>query len=290
MEVPCYLVFTATNEREANKTKGLISASLGFKIVEQLTLPFAGIESAAEGSSCGNSEMNNDPKQSTIVSSEDGTTLVPSKVATISISTAATASVEDLTSTSTSPIDLTVSKDLSPSPKKQRFDEEGIIMGLKLSDRESNLAQQMLKSQFSQLNGFHSTLLQSRMTDSMHLECQNKIQVIFCQQRRYWIVGTTINCEGKEVKVYDSFFTFLDQESMALVIKLFMSDNFEPTIKTMKCQRQQGPNDCGLFAVANATALAFGLNPTRQIYKQDTMRLHFVHCLTKGNMLPFPCI
>ena len=237
------MVFTATNEREANKTKELIRASLGCKIVEQLTLPFAGTESAAEGSSCGNSEMNSNPKQSTIVSSEDGTTLVPSKAATIPISTAATASVDDLTSTLTSPVDLTVSKDLSPPPKKQRFDEEGIIMGLKLSDREINLAQQMLKSQFSQLNGFHSTLLKSRMTDSMRLECQNKIQVIFCQQRKHWIVGTTINCEGKKVKVYDSFFTFLDQESMALVIKLFMSGDFEPTIKMMKCQRQQGPND-----------------------------------------------
>ena len=104
--------FLQQNEREANKTKELISASLGCKIVEQLTLAYTGIKSAAEGSSCGNSEMNSNPRQSTIVSSEDCTTLVPSKAATIPISTAATASVEDLTSTSTSSLDLTVSKDL----------------------------------------------------------------------------------------------------------------------------------------------------------------------------------
>ena len=39
-------------------------------------------------------------------------------------------------------------------------------MGLKLSDHDINIAQQMLKSQFTQLNGFHLTLLPSRITDS----------------------------------------------------------------------------------------------------------------------------
>ena len=48
-------------------------------------------------------------------------------------------------------------------------------MGLKLSDRDINLAQQILKSQFSQLNGFHLTLLQSRITDST--QCRDAASV-----------------------------------------------------------------------------------------------------------------
>jgi len=51
------------------------------------------------------------------------------------------------------------------SPQKKRtklVDSERIIMGEELTDLEINLAQQLLKKQFPNLNGFTSTLLQVR--------------------------------------------------------------------------------------------------------------------------------
>ena len=104
-------------------------------------------------------------------------------------------------------------RESSPPEKRQRlFDAEHIIMGNRLTDLEINLAQQLLKSQFDNLNGLQSTLLQEKVITVTKSELQNKLQLIFCKERQHWIVATSINCNENEVKVYDSLFSFLDQD------------------------------------------------------------------------------
>ena len=46
--------------------------------------------------------------------------------------------------------------------------------------------------------------------------------------------------------------------------------------------------DCGLFAVANATALCIGDDPTSLVYNQDEMRDHLLSCLETETMAVFP--
>ena len=60
-------------------------------------------------------------------------------------------------------MDLTeVTENLPPRIKQKQFDAESIKMGHELSDLEINLAQQLLKAQFSKLNGLQSTLIQDK--------------------------------------------------------------------------------------------------------------------------------
>ena len=51
---------------------------------------------------------------------------------------------------------------------------------------------------------------------------------------------------------------------------------------------QAGGVDCGLFAIAYATEIAFGQNPASFIYDQSKMRSHLLTCLGMKQMLPFP--
>lgn len=53
-------------------------------------------------------------------------------------------------------------------------------------------------------------------------------------------------------------------------------------------QRQQGATDCGLFAIAAATALCCGLDPSTCQWDQEQMRNHLEICFLRGSMLPFP--
>ena len=68
-------------------------------------------------------------------------------------------------------------------------------------------------------------------------ELQNKLQLIFCKQRKHWAVVTTINCDGNE-------------GSIQIVENLFTCDNVKPRIKMIKCSKQKGSKDCGLYAIA----------------------------------------
>ena len=86
-------------------------------------------------------------------------------------------------------------------------------------------------------------------------------------------------------------FAFLDKESKEIVQKLFSSenDNYKLIIKMARCQKQKGCKDCGLYAIAIATSICFGLRPTKQVFRQDLMRIHLVNCFNQGSITPFPC-
>ena len=51
---------------------------------------------------------------------------------------------------------------------------------------------------------------------------------------------------------------------------------------------QSGGYDCGLFAIAFATALVYGNQPGHFIFHQEKMRAHLIQCLQQQEMSLFP--
>ena len=191
-------------------------------------------------------------------------------------------------------VDLTHFTDgdvLAPAMKKSKvFDSEGIIMGNELSDDEINLVQHLLKEQFSKLNGLRSTLFQSKQLGLTEKETRNKLQIIHCNSRHHWIVASTVGCTLNQVKVYDSLFTYCDKETESILFSLFQWNKSSKLVITVsRSQKQKGTVDCGLFAIANATAIAHGKNPSKLRYKQEVMRAHLIDCFNNKNMSLFPC-
>ena len=147
-------------------------------------------------------------------------------------------------------------------------------MGKQLEDLEIDYAQRLLKSQFPHLNGLQSTLIQQKACLTTDQVNENKIQIVFCNIRKHWIVATTVDCNDGEVKVYDSFTT----------------GNIKPKIKLLPSQKQKGPDNCGVFAICFSIAIAFGLNPGTIRVRQEEMRTHLVNCFNKEQFSPFPIL
>lgn len=103
------------------------------------------------------------------------------------------------------------------------------------------------------------TLLQQKHcnsnTSTGHQFIKNQLRIIHCHNN-HWMVASSIG-SSKEVHVYDSVYDSVAKETEELINALFYSTN----IVMKKCQKQNGEVDCGLFAVANATALALGIDP-----------------------------
>ena len=112
----------------------------------------------------------------------------------------------------------------------------------------------------------------------------NQLQVIHCHTWDHWIVASTINCKDGEVNIYDSVFSTVDEETKDVVANLFHSSS----MKLMQIQKQVGGKDCGLFAIATATAIAFGADPTRLVFNQASMRRHLAQCFTDKVITLFP--
>ena len=252
LEVPCVLTFVAAEEKEKAKTKCIFESVLGMK--------------PKENAECTTHTPTPDISDALAMESDDSDPFI------------------DLT-------ELAQDTDQSPPSKKQKiFSEEQIIMGQELSDIEINLAQELLKTQHPGLNGLRSTLFQERREATAENNPVNNVQIVHCHERHHWITVTTVNCKLGEVKAFDSLFTYCDKETIRIIHHLFGTTNSpKPQITMGRCQKQKGKKDCGLFAIAFATAIAFGLQPSKQNLDQSAMRMHLVHCFNQKQMSPFPC-
>ena len=74
------------------------------------------------------------------------------------------------------------------------------------------------------------------------------------------------------------------------IAALLHSSSPEIKVEMMDIHLQSGTYDCGLFTIANATALANGISPGSQLYDQTKMRRHLWNCLKARKLTPFPVL
>ena len=149
-------------------------------------------------------------------------------------------------------------------------------VGSPLNDKHINLAQIMLKHQFSTLIGFCSTLLQHKSNKMV-----TGIQVF--HSNYHWSTVAKLPSDGP-LKVYDSMFMSITEEVRSLLSNKFEFHN----LKLATMQKQTESNICGLFAIAVATAIAYDKVPSDMHFVEHKMREHLCKCCEKSFLYTFP--
>ena len=54
--------------------------------------------------------------------------------------------------------------------------------------------------------------------------------------------------------------------------------------------KQAGVKDCGIYALANLTALCFKMDPAVTRFDQELMRLYLAQCIESGACMLFPLV
>ncbi len=78
--------------------------------------------------------------------------------------------------------------------------------------------------------------------------------------------------------VFDSLFTSIDQTTLVVITQIF-GTHVNATIQTSP--QQHGYTDCGIFAIAVCTSLAYGTDIHQLqglMYDQSAMRQHLYNC------------
>ena len=97
---------------------------------------------------------------------------------------------------------------------------------------------------------------------------------------------TNLGAESKdEVLVYDSLYPSVSTCVHKQIAALLHTSSREITVKIMDMQIQAGTCDCGLFAIATATALLSGVQPGACTFKQREMRKHVYDGFKQGKIL-----
>ena len=131
-------------------------------------------------------------------------------------------------------------------------DRDQLLMGEELTDIHVNAAQKLILHQFPSYQGLKNTLVR----DSLGFWTNNYIQIVHSCSC-HWITVSSIGCQPGEVDIYDSLYRDIDDATIRRIEKVFGSSI---TFNLPDVQKQVGFTDCGLFAIAFATNLAFGKN------------------------------
>ena len=167
-------------------------------------------------------------------------------------------------------------------------EKEMLLGGLQLTDMHINASQMILKNQFPLINGLTSTLTVS--STSFGSWVSNYIQIFHCRGN-HWITITTLGCDPGCVCVFDSLYNDIDHETKSIVNFVFARSDIvfiQPQVN-----KQQGVTDCGLFAIAYATYLAFEKEIQRlsvHQFEQKQLRTHLVSCLEHKYLVAFPLV
>lgn len=160
-----------------------------------------------------------------------------------------------------------------------------MVNGKKLTDIHITFSQYLLSKQFLHLNGLQSPVYQ---LSKPFINLNNVIQVLHIGND-HWAV---LFCPSEsQIRYYDSVYSTLPFNAEEIISYLLNTNNGRNQIEvndSHSIPKQSGSTECGLYSIAIATALAYGLDPVLLVFKEDEMRLHLLQCLENRKMEPFP--
>jgi hypothetical protein len=152
-----------------------------------------------------------------------------------------------------------------------------------LNDTHMDAANKLLKESFPAIDGLQNPVLQQNMSfDAPNFEFAQFLLV----NKNHWLLISNIGEEMNTVCIYDSMQLKPDSDCLSIVSKYIQCSESQITINVMNVQEQEDSYSCGDLAVAFATSLIHGEDPTQLHYKQ--LRNHLKDCVDKFGIVPFP--
>ena len=129
------------------------------------------------------------------------------------------------------------------------------------------------------------------MTMAFEIQRQPFVQILH-DGHGHWLTITSIGGKpgNADLSIYDSMYPSVGSYTKKQIAAIVCSEENKITLNLMNVQLQAGGSDCGLFAIAFATALANNVNPCNCCFKQDAMRDHLRHSLESGKLTMFPML
>ena len=161
-----------------------------------------------------------------------------------------------------------------------------IIQNKWLSDESINLAQTILFKNFPLISGFEDTSLGP--LNMFSVQTGEFVQVLYGND--HWVtVSSPTEKATSVVYLYDSLQKeSLNKNLVKQIARLRKSEDAELRIISKAVQQQGNGYDCGIFAIAFATDIAYNHKPEQRTYNQSVMRKHLLAQLENETMTLFP--
>lgn len=171
-----------------------------------------------------------------------------------------------------------------------------------LSSGYINRAMEILKTQYPDIGGLFCCTIGGRL-EYPQATGRRWMQIVH-DASQHWVLVANGFFQQNPVLVYDSMAGshWSSKHILSCMSSLLKTPEKEMTYIVKACQRQGNGFDCGVFAIAFATSLANGQDPSTLLYIPDLLRNHlkesrarkesvlsesvFCHCRRTSYMLP----
>ena len=104
----------------------------------------------------------------------------------------------------------------------------------------------------------------------------------------HWVCVSSIGCLPGHVNLYDSLYHDAISQEVEDQTNDLLGGRLA-SLQSVSVQQQTNGSDCGVFAIAIATCLALGTDPSHVTFDIQGMRSHLVACFKAEKMSMFPC-
>ena len=174
-------------------------------------------------------------------------------------------------------------------------DKHLILDGYWLNDRIINAAMALLRDIDDDISGLQDVIVAKKNGFIPKDNTCKFIQIIHIRGH-HWITLSNLQCSIFDAIVYDSLHGInVKPNQQKISYPIIVEQTACRLSKTKKplrlsvedVQQQTGGGDCGLFAIAFATLLCLGEDPSQTRYCQDKMRKELIRSLEDRNMENF---
>ena len=150
----------------------------------------------------------------------------------------------------------------------------------------------MLANDFPYVGGLQAVwVIASDGCESVGTPEEDFVQILNVHNN-HWITLSNISCPKDTITVYDSLYDDISPSYKSKLLKqivyMLFPKSKHVTLQWADVQKQRGLNDCGLFAIAIATSLCYGILPQGCVWMQEMMRGHLSTCFHQGSLTCFP--
>ena len=161
-----------------------------------------------------------------------------------------------------------------------------------LTDEHIDHAQAILAKHFPYIGGLQAVwVFISEGCQSLGTPKEEFIQIINVTGN-HWITVSNIGNPKDTITIYDSLYGDINPSYKAKFLRqiayMVMATSSQITLQWADTQKQKGTSDCGLFAIAAATSLCYGISPQYCTWEQEKMREHLSECFERGDLVLFP--
>ena len=97
--------------------------------------------------------------------------------------------------------------------------------------------------------------------------------------KKHWMNISTIGMKHPEVFAYDSMFCHVPDHLQQQIAALLKTEKKAIDVKFCKVAMQTNGCDCGVYAIAYASALCLGVSPSKLVFDEHAMwpHLNYTH-------------